>query len=146
MNNWISARGFKDTKVRHGCLPADNCFGEHSSVRFNSTSVKDCGRFLELVYRGKCVSKKASRKMLEMLKAQTRRTKIPAGIPAGVEVANKTGETDDTSHDAEIVFSPAGDYIIVVMVTAPGKAWGKAGEIAKISEITYKYFTNTQGG
>ena len=41
MNNWISARGFKDTKVRHGCLPADNCIGEHSSVRFNSTSVKD---------------------------------------------------------------------------------------------------------
>ena len=140
LNSWISTKGYMDTKVRHGCQPADNGFGEHTVSRYNRTSVRDCGLFLERVYRGKCVSRAYSKKMLALLKDQSRRTKIPAGVPSGVKVANKTGETDDTSHDAAIVFSPGGDYILVVMVTAPGKGWSKAPEIAKISEITYRYF------
>ena len=140
LNRWISAGGYNDTRVRHGCSPADNVFGEHTSSRFNRTSVRDCGRFLERVYRGKCVSKAYSKKMLKLMKDQSRRTKIPAGVPAGVTVANKTGETDDTCHDAAIVFSPGGDYILVVMVTAPGNGWAKAPEITAISKTTYQYF------
>ncbi len=139
-NRWISSHGFADTKVCHGCKPADNSFGTRSASSLNRTSAADCALFLESVYRGKCVSRAYSKKMLEHLKAQTRRGKIPAGVPLGVTVANKTGETDDTSHDAAIVYSPGGDYILVVMVTAPGNGWNKPGEIAAISRMTYAYF------
>ena len=139
-NLWISAHGFADTVICHGCQPADNSFGTRSASSYNRTSAADCGYFLESVYRGKCVSRVFSKKMLDHLKAQTRRGKIPAGVPSGVKVANKTGETDDTCHDAAIVYSPGGDYILVVMVTAPGNGWNKNGDIAAISRITYDYF------
>ena len=140
LNKWIEGQGYANTAVRHGCNPSDNSFGQRTATSFNRTSVRDCGLFLERVYRKQCVDAVSSGKMLTLLKNQSRRSKIPAGVPAGVTVANKTGETDDTSHDAAIVFSPGGDYILVVMVTAPGSGWSKGSQIAGISKTVYRYF------
>lgn len=58
----------------------------------NMTSAKDCGVLLERIYKGRCVSKKYSGKMLAFLKQQQRKWKIPAGLPSGVASANKTGK------------------------------------------------------
>lgn len=58
----------------------------------NWTSTRDCGSFLSQVYAGTLVSKNASERMMQLLLGQTRHTKIPAGVPSGVKVANKTGE------------------------------------------------------
>ncbi|HOA24635.1 MAG: serine hydrolase [Aggregatilineales bacterium] len=41
---------------------------------------------------------------------------IMAGVPADVEVAHKHGYTTDTISDAGIVFSPGGDYIMVMFL------------------------------
>ncbi len=38
------------------------------------------------------------------LKAQQLRSKIPDGVPSGVQTANKTGELDTVENDAAIVF------------------------------------------
>ena len=140
LNKWIEAQGYADTAVRHGCNPADNSFGKRTATSFNRTTAKDCGVFLERVYKKQCVDAVMSNKMLTLLKNQSRRNKIPAGVPSGVTVANKTGETDDTSHDAAIVFSPGGDYILVVMVTSTGNGWGQESRIADISQTVYRYF------
>ena len=103
----------------------------------NVTSAKDCGWALERMYRGTAVRSKSSKKMIRLLKKQTRIGKIPAGIPKGVTVANKTGETDFAENDAAIVYSDGADYVIVVM-SKNGKDAVK--EIRKISEIVYGYF------
>ena len=47
--------------------------------------------------------------MLELLKAQTLNDKLPKYLPDQVIMAHKAGELDDVSHDAGIVYSPAGD-------------------------------------
>ena len=78
--------------------------------------------------------------MLNLLKQQTRRTKIPAGVPSGVTVANKTGETDDVTHDAAIVYSRGATYILCVMGDVPGYGWNSAGNVKNISRIVYQYF------
>ena len=52
--------------------------------------------------------------MLNLLLAQERRYKIPAGLPSGVKSGNKTGETDSYQHDAAIVYGKKTDYVIVV--------------------------------
>ena len=78
--------------------------------------------------------------MLKLLKNQRRRDKIPAGLPAGTVAANKTGETDEVSHDAAIVYSPARDYILVVMVTDTNNAWKHEGGIAGLSRTVYEFF------
>lgn len=103
----------------------------------NVTGARDCGLALERMYRKTCVSKAGSKKMLRLLKAQTRRGKIPAGIPKGVIVANKTGETSFAENDAAIVYSKGADYVIVVM-SRNGK--NSVNEIKKLSKVVYEYF------
>lgn len=71
------------------------------------TSASDAGRFMAAVYRGELVSPAWSERMLGLLLAQTRRTKIPGGVPTGTAVANKTGEIDGVENDAAIVFATA---------------------------------------
>ena len=75
--------------------------------------------------------------MLTLLKKQTRKGKIPAGLPKGVKSANKTGEYESRQHDAAIVFSKKADYIIVIMSEGDGAA---IGHIQNLSRITYNYF------
>ena len=49
--------------------------------------------------------------MIQIMLRQTDRDKIPAGLPAGVPVANKTGELDGTRNDIAIV-EPFGDFAL----------------------------------
>lgn len=141
VNRWIRKNGFRKTKVVHDVGLAANSTIVRSGRKGNTTTVVDCGKFLEMVYRGKCVNKRYSKLMLKLLKKQQRRDKIPAGVPSRVVVANKTGETDEVSHDAAIVYAKKAPYIIVVMVTDPGSAWTREEQIAELSSITYQFFT-----
>ena len=104
----------------------------------NYTSPRDCGRVLKAIYEGELISEEASSEMLELLLNQTRRWKIPAGVPAGTKVANKTGETDTANSDVAIVFSPGGDYIICVL--GNGNVANGVDTIRKISGMAYDYF------
>lgn len=57
----------------------------------NYVSASDCCRLLSDIYNGTLVNEKADSDMLELLKGQTVKTKIPVGVPDGVKTANKTG-------------------------------------------------------
>ena len=139
VNRWIRQNGYKNTKVIHDVgLDANNTVVRRKAVA-NRTTASDCGKLLESIYRGKCVSAAFSKQMLGLLKAQTKREKIPAGLSGGVSSANKTGETDEVSHDAAIVFTPNADYILVVMVTDPGNAWNRDRDIAEVSRMVYRF-------
>ncbi len=140
ISDWCSKNGYYDTIQCHGLYPAYNADGLATSNGYNLTTVEDMGKLLESIYRGECVSEEYSEKMLSMLFEQYYRGKIPAGIPQNVKVANKTRETDDVSHDAAIVYSDNADYILTVMVDAPGAAWSCSDSVAELSGIVYKYF------
>ena len=140
VNSWISRNGYSGTKVVHGLSPASNNDGIRTGPGQNETTAKDCGKFLEAVYRGTLVDKNVSKKALGLLKRQTRRSKIPAGVPSGTTVANKTGETNNTSHDAAIVYAPKCDYVLVVMSDTNGLGWSQPTNIAKISRLVYEHY------
>ena len=98
---------------------------EHTSIgrRFldpnpqgdNFTCADDCGKILSDIYYGRLVCEEASEKMLGLLKGQTVRHKIPAGLPAGFTCGNKTGEMPEgyglgcIENDIAVIFSPKGD-------------------------------------
>jgi uncharacterized protein YraI len=67
---------------------------------------------------------------------------IEMGVPEGTQVAHKHGWVDDTHGDAGIVFTPGGDYAIVVAVHNP--IWMNFEEsfplIAEISRTVYNYY------
>lgn len=106
-----------------------------------TTTANDLLKYFELLYKGKMVTKKASNEMLEILKRQTWNDRIPKYLPDNVKIAHKTGELFGVKHDAGIVFSPKGDYIIVLMSDTPSQT--RAAEVeAKISEAVWEYFQN----
>lgn len=136
VNSYIAAAGFLDTKQINGIGDVSLWSGDG----VNTTSVNDCGEFLESVYRKTLVSEDASNEMLDLLLQQEVDYKIPESLPSNVKVANKTGETDDCENDCAIVYSDGGDYIICIM----SEGWNSDEEavtrIQDISQIVYQYF------
>jgi hypothetical protein len=70
---------------------------------------------------------------------------MSAGVPADTRVAHKHGWTADTHGNAGIVFSPGGDYVLVVALHNP--TWLDFSEsfplITEISRAVYNYFNPT---
>ena len=87
----------------------------------NYITAKACRMILSDIYHGRCVNEEASAKMLEILKGQQLRNKIPSGLPQGFTSANKTGEMPlgynlgCIENDIAIVFSPEKDYVLVAL-------------------------------
>lgn len=140
VNTWCRENSYTGTNQGSDLEPSGNSAGLLNGSGRNVTTARDCGKFLASVYHGTCVSKNASAKMLNLLKRQERRWKIPAGVPSGVTVANKTGETNDYTHDTAIVFSPKAKYVLVVMGYVPGAGVFSTGCIPDISRTVYQYF------
>lgn len=138
VEEYIEENDYDHTEIYSTLWPSSTAFETRDANGNNHTSVIDCAYLLEDIYYGRCVSKKASKEMLELLLQQQVVHKIPAGIPEGVKVANKTGETDEVQHDVAIVFGPKTDYIICVMSSDLTYAWEDATLIPKISARVYE--------
>lgn len=104
-----------------------------------TTTASDTAFFLEKLYKGEIVSKEASTKMIELLKKQQLNDGLPKYLPKDVKVGHKTGDLGYFKHDAGIVFSEKGDYIIVVFSESESPA-GAQERIAKLSKAVYEYF------
>ena len=79
-----------------------------------------------------------SQDMLELLKAQERTGKIPAGIPDGVETANKTGELENVENDAAIVWAGEHPYIVCIMSSNLQNASEARERIVSMSKQIYE--------
>ena len=136
INKYLKKNGYTGTAVHHTLHPSSSSY-QSDGGGSNRSSAKDIGKLLEKIYNNTAVSKTYSKQMLNLMLKQQRRWKIPAGLPSGVKVANKTGETDSYQHDAAIVFGKKTDYVIVVFSRA-GEYSGING-IKKISRMVYDY-------
>ena len=84
--------------------------------------------------------------MVEWLSKDRIDSLIEAGVPVGTEVAHKHGFTGDTHADAAVVFSPGGDFVLVVYLYRPQwLEWGESAPlVADIATATYNYFNPAQ--
>ena len=135
INNYLKKKGYTSTGVHHTLHPSSSSY-QRDGLGSNRSSAKDVGKLLEKIYKNQAVSRKYSNQMLNLLLAQERRYKIPAGLPSGVKSGNKTGETDSYQHDAAIVYGKKTDYVIVVFAQA-GEYTGING-IKEISGMVYE--------
>ena len=129
------SQGFEDTIVGGSLHPSYFQIVGFSNVY---TSTLDVGHLLENIYRGTMVNEEASRQMLDILLAQQRLNKIPAGLPEGTITASKTGEFGGLEHDAAIVFTDYANYVIAIMTE---NAFSAIHNIQEISRLVYDYFT-----
>ena len=127
VNEYCASNSYESTNMGRMLLaPADN--GD------NLTSVSDCAEFLRKVYKGELPH---AEEMLGFLKNQQRTHKIPAGLPEGVESANKTGELDTVENDAAIVFADT-PYILCIMSENLSDVGAAQSNIAGISSDMYQ--------
>jgi len=83
----------------------------------NTTTARDLGVVMAEVAVGARFSEEARQEMLSILERQHFRENIPAGVPPGTPVANKSGSISGHNHDAAVVFPPdAPPYVLAVMV------------------------------
>lgn len=137
INEYLSKEKYEDTSVQHTLAPSSSPsvgIGDN-----NITSVKDCGLLLERIYKGECVSEEASEEMLNLLLNQENTTKIPTGLPKGIQAANKTGETNQDQHDIAIVYGEKTDYILCVMSENCPNTDTAVGNIRSISKLVYNF-------
>lgn len=140
VNKFCQDHGYTSTSMGR-LLLADNSNGD------NYTSVKDCGKFLKTIYQ---IDKGTSTDdtlagaeyMYHLLKMQTRTNKIPAQMPEGVKVANKTGELDTVENDAGIIYDTAKgiDLVVCFMSQDLNDTAAAQNSIAQISRSIYGYY------
>ena len=127
VNEYCASNSYESTNMGRMLLaPTDN--GD------NLTSVSDCAEFLRKVYKGELPY---AEEMMGFLKNQQRTHKIPAGLPEGVESANKTGELDTVENDAAIVFADT-PYILCIMSENLSDVGAAQSNIAGISSDMYR--------
>lgn len=105
----------------------------------NRTTAFDMMVILRALADGKAASAAACDEMIAILKQQHFRERIPAGVPDGVPVANKTGMITAIDHDCAIVFPPGRrPYILVVLTKGIADTNQSGRAIAAISAKFYQ--------
>jgi hypothetical protein len=108
----------------------------------NQGSPRDMAELLAMIAEARCASAPSCRLMIEILSRQEWRDKIPAGLPPGLLVANKTGGVTGTSNDAALVFTPSGAPVVMVVFWKglPERSRGQASAaIASIAAELYEH-------
>lgn len=97
----ISLLGMRETALRRKLFMPELAA---RGVR-NEVSARDCARLMQLLLEGRVVSPGASAEMLDMLRCQRLRGKMPFYLSSrNVKCAHKTGEDDGITHDVGVIF------------------------------------------
>jgi beta-lactamase class A len=122
---------------------------------YNQMTVNEIGGLLNAMYQcayndtGALLSafpgefdSRECRQMLHVMSFNRIGALIEAGVPTGTRVAHKHGWIPDTHGDAAVVFTPGGDYVLVVSLHTP--TWMDFGItfplVAEISRTVYNYY------
>lgn len=121
----------------------------------NQMTVDEMGWLLGSVYQcayntsgpllqtfGAAFDPRECRQMLHVMSSNTVDALLKAGVPEGTRVAHKHGWINDTHGNAAVIFTPGGDYVLVVMLHQP--TWLNFQEslplIAEVSRAVYNYY------
>jgi beta-lactamase class A len=127
---------------------------------YSQTSPSDIGMLLEDIYQcaqdgggalvavfSNEIDQAKCQAMVELLSANRIGVLIEAGVPDGTRVAHKHGWVStfgiiNTIGDAGIVYTPGGDYVLVIFLNHPDQLiWESASRlVADLSRAVYNYY------
>jgi beta-lactamase class A len=103
----------------------------------NTTNAQGLAVLLEAIAKGEAVDADASGQMVAILERQKFNEGIPAGVPAGVQVAHKTGELTKLHHDAAIVYAKR-PFVLVILVRGMPDIKDSSALMADITRQLYQ--------
>jgi len=139
LNTYFKKMGLKNTNIARNMMD----FKERREGEENYTTAQDMAYLLEQLYYKEFLNKDVSEKCLVLLGKQKINDRIPRKLPKGTYVVHKTGLERHICHDAGIVFTNKGNFLICVLV----KHEDRFAKLAKkfISDVTllvYNYYQN----
>lgn len=120
------------TKIGHANVTNEaNAIGCVSTSFLGGDGIKttpaDLALFLAELQNGQILNQSSTTRLIDAMKRNVYRDGIPAGI-SGATVADKVGFLDGLLHDASIVYSPTGTYVLVIMTD--GSSWDNIADLA----------------
>jgi beta-lactamase class A len=135
VNRFMQDLGAKDLVIQRGVE-------DHRASALglnNSATARSLMQILVRLARRSIVSPVASDEMIAILLQQQFNEGIPARLPAGVQVAHKTGWNDKLYHDAAIVFPPQhAPYVVVIMTSGLPESKAAPRLVAALSSEIYR--------
>jgi beta-lactamase class A len=111
LNDYFKRSGLKHTNLSRKMMD----FQDRKHGVENYTSASDISNLLEKLYHRKFINRQVSEKCLGLLLRQKVNDRIPKKLPDDCPVAHKTGLEKNVCHDAGIVFTQQGDFLICVL-------------------------------
>ena len=135
--------GANDIKVLRG-VEDDKAY--HAGMN-NTVTALDLMLIFRALGEQRVVSPEASAMMIEILAGQEHTDGIPAGLPDGTRVANKTGSITEIAHDSGLVMTSDGTSYALVVLTRGFKKHSQAEKvIAAISRAVWRHRGQTHSG
>jgi beta-lactamase class A len=133
LNSYFKRIGLKNTNLSRRMMD----FKYRRKGIENYTTPQDVSKLLEKMYKRTFINAQVSDRCLALLKLQKVKDRIPRKLPEDVVVAHKTGLERAVCHDAGIVFTSNGDFLICVLTKSKASYKSSKEFIARIAAYTY---------
>jgi beta-lactamase class A len=105
----------------------------------NLITADDMARLVVALAEGRLAGPEATAACEQVLQAQEYRNGIPAGLPDGLVIGNKTGWISSVNHDVALVRAPGLPPVgLAVLVSAPGSEEEREAGIARIAAAAWQ--------
>jgi|GEM_PF-1553340 len=132
MNEFIQSKGFTNTDLNNY-----DASGRMLATDKSSTA----GDLAELMWRlkkGELLNQEHTTYLIDLMKGQQWRERIPAGVPEGIEVADKPGWLPGIECDMAIVYGKDSTYVLTIVSTG-----ARQSDLANLSTFVYEYLNPT---
>lgn len=137
VDHFVAALGIPDVTVQRGVE-------DNAAFRLglnNNATARGLMHTMRLLAEGRVVSEQASQEMIRILLGQEFNESLPALLPAGAQVAHKTGWTGEFYHDTGIVYpEQRKPYAISIMTRGFKEDEAEAAHacMATVSKLIYE--------
>ncbi len=104
------------------------------------TTPDDIAHFFARLHAHELLGPEEDEAMLEMLRGQLVRDRIPWFLPDDVEIAHKTGRLYEYANDAGIVYAPAGPFVLVLLTESDDTLGPGYEAIRNLARMAYEAF------
>lgn len=109
-----------------------------SDEESNISTPREMAQLLARIERRDVVSPAACDAMLDILKRQKYNDIIPRYLPAGTQVAHKTGSLRGVRNDAGIIYAPHGPIVVSLFAKRLGDQVAGSDTLARIARATWE--------